>query len=174
MTKISITPFDKDGNVLTRGKTSVAADATAQQINEKVAYSAKRAGKKTCTVEVEGNILPFTVMPDGTVAPLAKEVSKKFDFRRGQHAPNQPVILTLLTQLEDPEGGYDLVDGEEIRTEAGWTIDELVLVLAAQTGRNEQGLAATIRTQLSRLRRDGHNIVRTKTDGVNRYKAIAK
>lgn len=150
MTKIIITPLDKDSKPIARGKTSIDGDSSAKDLTAKIAAAAKRAGKKVVTVDVDG--IQFNT--DGTA-------TSHRDYRRDQTKPAKPVILSIIEALES-------VGGEA----PGWTLDALVEHLATHTGRTKDGLTATVRTQLSRLRRDGHSIVRTKVDKVNHYRIV--
>ncbi|HEY6020072.1 MAG TPA: hypothetical protein VIY48_09265, partial [Candidatus Paceibacterota bacterium] len=53
MTKLVITPYGPEGQILTRGKTSVKEDATQEEIDTKVHHAFVRAGiRRTAKVEV--------------------------------------------------------------------------------------------------------------------------
>lgn len=71
MPKLVITPYTADGKALERGKTSINADASPEEIDAKIQSAAKRAGKQTAHVNVTDNegFLHTSWNVPGTPAP---------------------------------------------------------------------------------------------------------
>jgi len=76
MPKLTVTPYAADGKALERGKTSMNANATQEEIDAKIQFAAKRAGKRTVRVEVtdkDGFVSATWTAPEALQAPTATE-----------------------------------------------------------------------------------------------------
>jgi len=149
-TKLIVTPYDANGLVLARGKTSVAENATQEMINAKVNYAFHRAGKKATRVELtkDGAIHSAYPLVDFGPKPVEEQtahegpeqeadMAKKKATKKKATGERKPGVIACIVEL--------------ISRPQGATIDQMIAVLTKKfPDRKAKSMTSTCKIQANK------------------------
>ncbi len=156
LTKLVITPYDANGLIIGRGKTSIKDDASAEEITAKVLHAVYRAGKKTVKVELtrNGEIIETRQISETDIAtaaaasaaegstPDAEEESevaakKKTNGKSKSGVKKEPGVIATIV--------------ETMGRASGVTVEEMAGILAKKfPDRKVKSMTSTCKIQLSK------------------------
>jgi hypothetical protein len=141
MFNIQIRPLDNENNLLSRGKTVLREN---ENLSDKVAYAAKRAGKRTNVIEVTDVTTNETKLfrPDGTpINPASpKRLPKGVTYANLNGLPTNVGLIEAIGKMIDMAPA-----------DTGWTGQEIAeRLLSIYPDRSATGIVTTIRCQISR------------------------
>ncbi len=155
LTKLVITPYDANGLIIGRGKTSIKDDASADDITAKVNFAISRAGKKTVKVELTRNgvVVETRQISEADFATAAaasaaedsspdaeeeSELAKKGKKKSGKtQKPRAPGVIAAIV--------------ETMSRASGATLDETVAVLSKKfPDRKVKSMTSTAKIQLNK------------------------